>query len=312
MGIPDIRIVCVLGTGNMGPGISVLFALAGCRVFLWAHSDRGLEKGAADAKRNLEEMAAHGVVDSQAAQAARERIEITTDLARAAGDADFISESVREDLQLKRELYATVEALCPERAIIASNTSTLLPTLLQEGMRRPERLVVAHFWNPAHLVPLVEVCGGAGTSPEAVDATMRLLERAGKTPVRMRKEVLGFLGNRLMHAMYREACALVARGVAEAGDIDRVVLSSFGPRFANLGPMEYLDFVGLDLIKSVQHYLYGDLDRTPGIMPLVERLNAEGALGMKTGRGLFDWKDRTADDIRRRRDMEFYRRMGPG
>lgn len=308
----EIRTVCVLGTGNMGPGIAVLFALAGHKVFLWAHSTPGIEKAARDATRNLEDMVAHGAVSPEAARRARQSIEITMDLGRAAGGADFFSESILEDLELKRELYAKVEAVCPAQAIISSNTSTLLPSLLQEGMKRPERMVVAHFWNPAHLVPLVEVCGGAASSPEAVDATMALLKRAGKSPVRMRKEVLGFLGNRLMHAMYREACALVESGVAEPGDIDKVVLSSFGPRFANLGPMEYLDFVGLDLIRSVQRYLYADLDGTPGVMPLVEDLASKGVLGMKTGKGLFDWKDRTAEDIRGRRDMEFYRRVAAG
>ncbi len=137
--------------------------------------------------------------------------------------------------------------------------------------------------------PLVEVCGSPATLPEVTQATMAILKKIGNKPVLMRKEILGFLGNRIMHAMNREALALIGAGVCDAEDIDMVVNASFGPRFANLGPMEYLDFSGLDLIKNIQGYLYGDLDNTPGVLPVVDKLVEEGNLGLKTGKGLFDW-----------------------
>jgi 3-hydroxybutyryl-CoA dehydrogenase len=137
---------------------------------------------------------------------------------------------------------------------------------------------------------------------------MEILKKIGNEPVLMRKEILGFIGNRIMHAMNREALALIGEGVCDPGDIDKVVNASFGPRFANLGPMEYLDFSGLDLIKNIQEYLYGDLDTTPGVLPLIEKLTSEGKLGLKAGSGLFDWS-RKENRIRENRDKAFIERL---
>jgi 3-hydroxybutyryl-CoA dehydrogenase len=205
-------------------------------------------------------------------------------------------------------MFFQLEDICPGETIIASNTSTLLPTPLSEKMKHKERLLVAHFWNPAHLAPLVEVCGSPATDPEVIETTLAILRKIGNEPVLMRKEILGFIGNRIMHAMNREALALISAGVCEAEDIDRVVNTSFGPRFAHLGPMEYLDFSGLDLIRNIQGYLYGDLDNTPGVLPAIDKLVSEGKLGLKTGKGLFDWSQKE-NNIREKRDKEFIRRL---
>jgi len=208
---------------------------------------------------------------------------------------------------MKQDMFAKLETICKTDTIFASNTSTLLTTPLQEKVQNKDRVIVTHFWNPAHLAPLVEVCGSPVTSQETIDTTMGILKKIGNEPVLMRKEILGFIGNRIMHAMNREALALIGDGVCDPEDIDKVVLASFGPRFANLGPMEYIDFSGLDLVKSIQGYLYGDLDTTGGVLPVVEKLVAEGKLGKKTGAGLFDWSKKE-DKIRENRDKEFIRR----
>ena len=170
-------------------------------------------------------------------------------------------------------------------------------------------MLVTHFWYPAYPLPLVEVCGSKETDKEVIHVTMNLMKHIGKTPVLMKKEVLGFIGNRIMHAMYREAISLVEKGIADPEDIDKVVLTSFGPRFANLGPLEYLDFNGLELIKSVQGYLFGDLDNTKGVMEIVKEKVAKGELGIKSGKGFFDWPSRNPDEVGARRDKEFIRRM---
>ncbi len=303
-----VETIAVLGTGNMGPGIAVLFARAGRDVNIWAHSQGGARKALDDCRRIADDLVTHGLLDSAASTVVLERVRVTRKLAQAVGAADFVSESVVEDLSIKRVLLGEVMDLCPAHAVVSSNTSTLLPSCLQAGLPRPECLLVAHFWNPAQLAPLVEVCAGGQTSPRVVASTMELLQAAGKKPVLMRKEILGFIGNRLMHAMNREALSLIEAGVIDAEGIDQVVLASFGPRFANLGPMEYLDSIGLDLIQKIQEYLYADLDATAGQMPIIERRCREHKLGAKTGRGLMDWSAKNGDDAARRRDAEFYRR----
>ena len=306
----EVKTVAVLGTGNMGPGVAVLFARAGKNVVVWAHSSAGARKAREDCARDVNDLVGHGVMREDRAVTVLRKISVTQRLAEAVGQADFVSESVVEDLEVKRTLFAEVMSLSLPHTVIASNTSTLLPSRLQNGLSRAASVLVAHFWNPAQLVPLVEVCAGKQTSREAVKTTMDLLVEAGKKPVLLKKEILGFLGNRLMHAMNREALSLIDRGIVDAEGIDEVVLSSFGPRFANLGPMEYLDFVGLDLIRNIQEYLYADLDATRGSMPLVDRLAQNGNLGLKTGAGLMSWSAKDPEDVRRRRDSELLRRMG--
>lgn len=308
MNLNTIKNICVLGTGNMGPGIALQFARAGYQVILWGPDEKYKEEGILNFKRNLDDMVREGFMEDAEARQAHQRTCVTADLQEAAGDAHFIIEAIPEVLELKQDMYAQLEVLCSADAIIVSNTSTLLPTPLSEKMKHKERFLVAHFWNPAHLAPLVEVCGSPETLPENIGATMDILKKIGNEPVLMRKEILGFLGNRIMHAMNREALALIGAGVCEAEDIDMVVKSSFGPRFANLGPMEYLDFSGLDLIKNIQGYLYGDLDNTPGVLPQIDKLVSQGNLGLKTGKGLFDWSAK-ANHIRENRDKEFVRRL---
>lgn len=304
----SIKNVTVLGTGNMGPGIAFLFARENFNVTIWGPSEKDKQDGINNFNRNVNDMVQEGFLESSRAESIYRLLKVTDDLVEAGKDAHFIMEAIPEQLELKQDMFAKLEEICPQQTIFASNTSTLLPTALSQKMYHKERLLVAHFWNPAHLAPLVEVCGSPFTSREVIDTTMEVLRKIGNDPVLIRKEILGFIGNRIMHAMNREALALIGNDVCDAGDIDRVVLSSFGPRFANLGPMEYLDFSGLDLIKNIQGYLYEDLDKTPGVLPLINKLVSEGNLGLKSGKGLFDWSKKI-NNIRENRDKEFIRRM---
>jgi 3-hydroxybutyryl-CoA dehydrogenase len=311
MTIDHIQDIAVLGTGNMGPGIALQFARAGYRVHIWGPDEDYVEEGRRNFRQNLDDMLREGFMDAEDVEAARSRTRLSQELEKAAASAQLVVEAIPEVLEMKQDIFGRLERICSPECIFASNTSTLLPTPLSEKLEHKERLLVAHFWNPAHLAPLVEVCGSPATSPEVIASAMAILKKIGNEPVLMRKEILGFLGNRIMHAMNREALALISAGVCDAEDIDKVVHASFGPRFAHLGPMEYLDFSGLDLIKNIQGYLYGDLDTTPGVLPIVEDLVAEGKLGMKSGRGLFDWSEK-ADRIRENRDKEFIRRRKAG
>ena len=308
MNLDKIRHVTVLGTGNMGPGIALQFARAGYQVYIWGPDDTFRAEGVDNFKQNLDDMVREGFMGEVEALRAHQNTTVTADLAEACRHAQYIVEAIPEVLELKQDMFSRLEDLCAQEAIIASNTSTLLPTPLSGKMHHKERFLVAHFWNPAYLAPLVEVCGSPVTSTEVIDITMGILRKIGNEPVLMRKEILGFIGNRIMHAMNREALALIGAGVCDPEDIDKVVNTSFGPRFAHLGPMEYLDFSGLDLIKNIQGYLYGDLDNTAGVLPAVDRLVSEGKLGIKSGQGLFDWSVKE-NCVRENRDKEFVRRL---
>jgi len=308
MNLNDIKKIAVLGTGNMGPGIALQFARAGYWVHLWGRDEKSRDKGVENFTRNVSDLVREGLMDPGEAAQMGIRVKVSCSLDEAADDAQFIVEAIPEVLEMKQDMFQQLEGICPEETIIASNTSTLLPTVLSEKMKHKERFLVAHFWNPAHLAPLVEVCGSPFTDPSVLECTMGILKEIGNEPVLMRKEILGFIGNRIMHAMNREALALIGAGVCDAEDIDKVVNASFGPRFAHLGPMEYLDFSGLDLIKNIQGYLYGDLDNTPGVLPVIDKLVSDGNLGLQTGRGLFNWSGKE-NSIREKRDKEFIRRL---
>jgi 3-hydroxybutyryl-CoA dehydrogenase len=290
----NIRNVAVMGTGTMGPGIALQFARAGYNVIIWGRNEQSLARGMRNLQLNIDDLVREDILDDFEVGRIKNNIIVTADLEEACKDAQIVVEAIEE--------------ICSRETILASTTSTLLPTPLSEKLKYKERLIVAHFWNPAYLAPLVEVCGSKDTSAEVIEVAMGILKKIGNQPVLMRKEILGFLGNRIMHAMNREALALISDGVCDPEDIDVVVNTSFGPRFANLGPMEYLDAVGLDLIKNIQGYLYGDLDDTAGVVPVIDKLVTEGNLGMKTGKGLFDWSKKQ-DRIRENRDKDFIRRL---
>lgn len=305
----DYQKISVLGTGMMGPGIALLFVRAGYQTTIWGPTAEFMQTGIDNYERNIDDMVNAGFMTPAEVEECKGNIRYTHDLADAVGSADFVCEAVPEILDLKQDLFAEMDKLAPAHTILTSNTSTLMPTDISKKMECNDRMLVAHFWNPAHLVPLVEICGHANTDPDKVAITMQIMQQIGKEPVHIKKEILGFLGNRIMHAMNREALALVSQGVCTPEDIDKVILTSFGPRFANLGLLEYLDFCGLEHIERIQNYLYPDLDTTPGPLPVIKQKVKDGELGCKSGKGLFDWSDRDKDGPRAHRDQEFIRRL---
>jgi 3-hydroxybutyryl-CoA dehydrogenase len=209
-------------------------------------------------------------------------------------------EAAPEKLPRKQKIFGDVEALVAPATILASNSSAIPSTEIGRHLRHRERVVGTHFWNPPHLVPLVEVIQNELTSNDVVRRTMALLRGAGKTPVHVRRDVPGFVGNRLQHAMKREAIALIAAGVCDAETIDTVVKAGFGARTAVLGPMEQTDLVGTNLTLDIAEVLYADLDRTPGPHPYLRDTVAAGKLGMKSGEGLRKWAPGEADAVRER------------
>ena len=218
-------------------------------------------------------------------------------LRKAVADADFAIESVREDLAVKREVFARIDDHAPEHTIIASNTSALMPSSFADATRRPDKILVAHYANPPYLIPLVEVVPTATTSEDSVAATVRLLRSVGKTPIVVRKEAPGFIANRLQMALLREALEIVHLGIGDAEDVDTVLKSSIGRRWAVAGVFEVLKLAGLDLVKSIADGLFPHLARG-GNSTLLDDKVAAGDLGVKSGAGFREWTPARAESVR--------------
>lgn len=276
----EITEAAVAGAGTMGTGLALILAEAGLNVALWNRSGAGLERARA-------RMAASGA-DAEALG----RIAFTTETACFAR-AQFVLESVTEDLELKRDFYRRIDPLLPEESVLCSNTSGLSVTALAEGTARPERFCGMHWINPPALIPLVEVVRGEKTAPETAELVCALALRLGKKPICCR-DVPGFVLNRLQFALLREALYLVDSGAADAEDVDGAVKYGLGLRYACLGPFETADLGGLDVFAGIADYLFADLCGSRETPPSLAGLRARGDLGVKTGRGFYDYPDGAA------------------
>jgi 3-hydroxybutyryl-CoA dehydrogenase len=211
------------------------------------------------------------------------------DLADCVRGVDYVVEAVSESLPLKQKLFAEIEMHVGDDTILASNTSVIPITDIMRGLTRRERALGTHWWNPPYLVPLVEVIGTEWTSPAAIEWTMQLHRDVGKTPAHVKKDVPGFIGNRLQHALWREAIALVEHGICDAETVDTVIKAAFGRRLAVLGPLENADMVGTDLTLAIHQTVLPAIESRPGPSPYLEKLVADGKLGFKSGEGFRTW-----------------------
>jgi 3-hydroxybutyryl-CoA dehydrogenase len=275
------RRIAILGGGLMGHGIAQVLACAG-------HSVR-ITDPIVDVRERILERIGANLADLGADRSALSRITVVDTLPNCVADAQWVIEAAPEDLELKQRLFAEVERSAPLDAIFASNTSVIPIGRIMANVERKARALGTHWWNPPYLVPLVEVIRTPETADAAIAATMTLLAEAGKKPVEVKKDVPGFVGNRLQHALWREAIALVAEGVCDAKTVDDVVKSSFGARLAVLGPLENADLVGTELTRSIHRYVLPALDRSTAPSPYLDELIDEGRLGFKSGKGFLDW-----------------------
>jgi 3-hydroxybutyryl-CoA dehydrogenase len=273
--------ISVIGAGLMGHGIAQVFALAGHDVTIYDAFPGSLETVKSRILTNLKDLG-----DDESAV---NRVTPEGDLARAVGNADYVVEAVLEDLALKQKLFAEIEPLVRADTILASNTSVIPITAIMQNLVRRERALGTHWWNPPFLVPLVEVIETQWTSPATVDFTMKLHNDAGKKAAHVKKDVPGFIGNRLQHALWREAISLVENGICDAETVDEVIKSAFGRRLAVLGPLENADMVGTDLTLAIHQNVLGDIDSRPGPSPYLEKLVKDGKLGFKSGEGFRTW-----------------------
>jgi 3-hydroxybutyryl-CoA dehydrogenase len=275
------ELIAILGGGLMGRGIAQVFACAGHEVRI---TDPFAEVRASLLDRVAADIAAIGL-DAQAAR----RIEVVETLQSCVADANFVIEAAPENLELKQQIFADVETAAPPTAILASNTSVIPIGRIMAKVLTKSRALGTHWWNPPYLVPLVEVIRAAETSDAAVGAALSLLQRVGKSPVEVKKDTPGFVGNRLQHALWREAIALIEEGVCEPETVDAVIKASFGARLAALGPIENADLIGIELTRSIHQYVLPALSRAQTPSPLLDKLIAEGRLGFKSGRGFLEW-----------------------
>jgi 3-hydroxybutyryl-CoA dehydrogenase len=218
-------------------------------------------------------------------------------------DADIIIEAVSENLDLKKSVFTNMERLASQHTILCSNTSGISIGKISEGLQFKERVIGTHFWNPPHVVQCVEVIKSKFTSEEVFNATVNLMRKVGKEPVRVLKDIPGFLGNRLQLALFREALSLVEKGIAAPEDIDRVVKYSFGSRLPFIGPLETMDLAGHDLGYKVWKYLLPDLSSDLTTLNALKRMVDDGLLGVKTGKGFYEWNDENIKEVTNRRDL---------
>ncbi len=292
----------VIGTGMMGPGIGVVLAAGGFPSCLVSRDAGKAARALAGAKELLATLEHHHLLAPQQVLSASQNLSSSSDLEARLANAGLVVESIPEDLALKQNFFELMDRTAPKAAILASNTSGISITEIAARTRHPERILTTHFWNPPHLMPLVEVVKGQKTSEEIAQKTMDLLKRCGKVPVLVRKDTPGQLGNRMQHALVREAIHIIREGIAMAEDVDLAVKNGFGLRLPVWGVLEHADAVGLDLVKAVQDYVLPALRNEPSADPLLAQKVQQGNLGAKTGRGFYDWAVRDISAAKARRD----------
>ncbi len=282
----EIKNIAVIGGGLMGAGIAQIFALAGYNVKVSDPSEPVRESLHDRTRKNLETLG-----DDVSCLS---RIKCVANMADAVSDADYVTEAAPEKLGLKQSIFADLVKLAPRHCILASNTSVIPITNIAKGLDTADRIVGTHWWNPPFLIPLVEVVQAANTSLETIDTTMTILSKIGKKPAHVKKDTPGFVANRMQHALWREAIAMIAEGVCDAKTLDDCVKNSFGLRLPVLGPLENADLVGLDLTLDIHKTMIPELDVHDQPHDFLKEHVEAGKLGFKSGEGFQKW---TLDEI---------------
>ncbi len=295
----DIQHATIVGAGLMGADIAVVLTLSGIAVALVDITDDQLVLAQERMRASMVSLCEAGLATRQQASQALSLASGTTDRSAAVARTDFVVESVPEDLALKKEIFAGLDAEAPAEAILASNTSSLSITALAAATRQPQRVVGSHFILPGTVLPLVEVVRGDQTSDETMQTTYDVWQRAGKQPVMVQKDIPGFIHNRLQHALSREAISLWAEGVASAEEIDSVVVNGFGLRLGRVGPLAQRDLGGMVMNVAIAASLYPSLSTLSDAPQAMKDLVEGGALGLEAGRGFHDWSDTDAREMRR-------------
>ena len=291
--------ITIVGAGLMGHGLAQIFAVHGHKVLLVDVNEDLLNSAKDRIRANLKNMHQQGV-EFGPIEEIIENVYPTPDLGTACEGSAFIFEAVFEDLELKQQLFADLDSLCPSNIILCSNTSVISITEIAEKAVHRERIVGTHFWNPPYLIPLVEVVRAEESADWCISKTYDLLMRVGKHPVHVHKDVPGFVGNRLQHALWREAFAIIDEGICDPATVDEVIRNGFGLRLPILGPVETADMVGLDLTLAIHNYILKYINADPTPSTTLQSKVETGELGFKTGSGFQEWSDSSIAESRER------------
>jgi len=281
--------MAVVGAGLMGHGIAQVFARAGCIVGLYDVDQGALEQAIRSIRSNLKTFVEEGLIRDPEVESILSRIHPTLDLQEAVRGVDFVVEAAPEDMEVKRDLFRRIGEAAPAHAVLASNTSMLPISRFGTDAAGKDRQVITHWFNPPHIVPVVEVVRGEETSEKTLRLTIDLLEAVGKTAVRVEKEIPGFLVNRIQTAMFREVLSLLEQDVASVEDLDKAVKGSFGLRLGVIGVLETMDMAGLDLMLKGTSHLYRFIDNAREPQNVLLKKVENGDLGIKTGRGFYNY-----------------------
>ncbi|WP_297633559.1 3-hydroxyacyl-CoA dehydrogenase family protein [uncultured Clostridium sp.] len=286
----EFKNIAVLGTGTMGSTIGTICLKMGFECTIYGRSEGSLNKAKEFIEKEL--MYEKEKMNNLKLVKSFEDLE----------NCDFVIEALAEDLEIKRKIFNELDERMRDEVVLASTTSGLLPTDIAKNMKHKERFIIAHFWNPAHLIPLVEVVPGEGTSKETIEKTMEVLNRLNKKPIPMEKECKGFIGNRIQLAMLREAMYIVEQGYATIENVDKAVEYSIGRRLPVTGTLKSCDLGGTDIFKNVSSYLFQDLCDYKEESKTLKDLVEEGKLGSKSGEGFYKWDSENLEKVNQKRN----------
>lgn len=297
----------IIGCGTMGHSIALNAAWAGMPVCLYGIAQEDLTRATGGIHAKLEILISNELLQEEDRLPVLNRIAYSTSMEEAVSQATFVIEAIPEEMELKQKLFNYLDKICGSDVILASNTSGLSATAIAGVMTHPERFVITHFWNPAHLIPLVEVLRHPTTTNSVMERVLNLLQAMHKKTIEIKKEVPGFVGNRLQAALLREAQFLLEEGVATKEDIDAAVVYGIGRRLPVTGPLLSADMGGLDIFAIISDYLFRDLSNADGAFPALKKLVAAQKFGSKSGEGYYQWDAAFAEMMNTRRETELIR-----
>ncbi len=300
-----IKHISIIGTGMIGSSLATLCTGNGYATTMYAINETEAERGMKSYDSNFRGLIKQGLVTEKQYETCKKLLKITHSYEDLA-DTDFIFECVFEKLEVKYDVYKNIEKNCKGFKAIASSTSAISAQDLALGLIQKDKLVVAHPWNPPHLVPCVEVVKSPYTSEETVKVVKDTLESMGRKVALMKKDAPGFIGNRLQHALIREAVNIIESGIAEPEDIDITLKYSFMPRYTSIGLFEHQDNAGLDLVDNIEKYLFKDLSTAQTTQKYIKDKVTAGELGIKTGKGIYDWSKKDLDDFYYRAQKPYF------
>ena len=308
MNLEDINRIGVAGAGTMGSGIALILALKGYKVVLTDVAEDYLENAKKIISINHGSLIEENIITLEEAEDSLKNIYFTTDI-KTFSDADVIIEAIIEKIDVKQNFWKEVEEIAKEDAILATNTSGLSITAISKKIVKKSRFIGMHWWNPPHIIPLIELIKGEGTNDETVNTLVELVKRIGKESVVVQKDASGFIGNRIQFAVFREALNIVEQGIATIEDVDKAMKYGPGFRYPVLGPLETADLGGLDTFYYISSYLFSELSSVKNPTPLLQEFMDSKNFGVKSGKGFYDYSDGKGELAMKRRDKNFFKML---